>query len=92
MVYYNCKLNKDSPTLLVRELVKYPMLIVGYIRELCYNINESEVILLPKINYITKERYEYLNMLIKASNLSINFNTGLITGSRGGHGYINNHK
>lgn len=67
------------------------MLLAGYIRELCYNINESEVIILSKINYITKERYEYLNKLIKASNISINFNTGLITGSRGGHGYINNH-
>lgn len=57
---------------------------------MCYN-NESEVVLLSKVSHITKERYEYLSNLIKTSNLSINFNTGLITGPRGGHGYINNH-
>ena len=45
---------------------------------------------MSKIDYITKERYEYLSKLIKDSNISINFNTGLITGPRGGHGYRNN--
>lgn len=62
-----------------------------YFRVMCYNNNESGVLILLKRSYITKERYEYLNELIKASNLSIDFNTGLITGPRGGHGYISNH-
>lgn len=73
-----------------KGLILMVRLIARYTRVMCYNSNESEVILMPKIDYMTKERYEYLNKLIKASNISIDFNTGLITGPRGGHGYINN--
>jgi hypothetical protein len=41
-------------------------------------------------NVMTKERYQQIVMLIKVSGTTINTETGVVTGPRGGHGYFNN--